>query len=100
MKESQERGSFTWREFRRWRMLQIAALLPMIVIATFMLYFKTAPPLGVIAFFLVLIIGVLLPQIKADSVLSHLLLKEEIKEELRDMIREETREVLQQKPDA
>ena len=43
---------------------------------------------------------VLLPQLKADSVLSHLLLKEEIKEELRDMIREQTREALQQKPDA
>jgi len=104
MKESQSRGSFTWREFRRWRMLQIAALLPLIVIATFMLYFKTAPPLGVIAFFLVLIIGVLLPQIKADSALSHLLLKEEIKEEireeLRDTIREVSLEVLQQRPDA
>lgn len=96
MNELQARGSFTWREFRKWRVLQIAALLPLIVIATFMLYFKTAPPFGVIAFFLVMIVGVLLPQLKADSVLSHLLLKEEIKEELRDMIRE----MLQQKPDA
>ena len=81
-------------------MLQIAALLPLIVIATFILYFKAAPPLGVIAFFLVLIIGILLPQLKADAVLSHLLLKEEIKEELRDMLLEQTREELQQKPDA
>jgi len=97
MNESQGRGSFTWREFRRWRMLQIAALLPLIVLAAFMLYFKTAPALGVIVFFLVLIIGVLLPQLKADSVLSYLLLKEEIKEELGEMIREETREALQQK---
>ena len=62
-----------------------------------MLYFKTAPPLGVIAFFLVLIIGVLLPQLKADAVLSYLILKEEIKNELREMILEQTREVLQQK---
>lgn len=100
MKESKTKGIFTWGEFRKWRMLQIAAMLPLIVIATFMLYFKTAPPLGVISFFLVLIIGVLLPQLKADSVLSHLLLKEELKEELRDMIREVTLEVLQQKPDA
>lgn len=99
MNESKEGGSFTWREFRKWRMLQIAALLPLIVIATFMLYFKTAPPLGVVAFFLVLIVGVLLPQLKADSVLSYLLLKEEIKEELREMIREHTREVLEQKSD-
>jgi hypothetical protein len=97
MNESQGRGSFTWREFRRWRMLQIAALLPLIVLAAFMLYFKTAPALGVIVFFLVLIIGVLLPQLKADSVLSYLLLKEEIKEELGEMIREETRKALQQK---
>ncbi len=78
-------------------MLQIAALLPLIVLAAFMLYFKTAPALGVIVFFLVLIIGVLLPQLKADSVLSYLLLKEEIKEELGEMIREETRKALQQK---
>ena len=86
MKLTQTRGSFTWREFRKWRMLQIAALLPLIVIATFMLYFKTAPALGVIAFFLVLIIGVLLPQLKADAVLSYLILKEEIKDELREII--------------
>ena len=97
MNESQGRGSFTWWEFRRWRMLQIAALLPLIVLAAFMLYFKTAPALGVIVFFLVLIIGVLLPQLKADSVLSYRLLKEEIKEELGEMIREETRKALQQK---
>ena len=97
MNESQARGSFTWREFRRWRMVQIAALLPLIVIAAFMVYFKTAPALGVITFFLVLIIGVLLPQLKADSVLSYLLLKEEIKQELEEMIRERIREALQQK---
>ena len=89
MNVSQARGGFTWREFRKWRMLQIAALLPLIVIAAFMLYFKTAPALGVIAFFLVLIIGILIPQLKADSVLSYLILKEEIKEELREMIREQ-----------
>jgi hypothetical protein len=96
MHDTQAQGGFTWREFRRWRMLQIAALLPLIVIAAFMLYFKTAPALGVIAFFMVLIIGVLLPQLKADSVLSYLILKEEIKEELREMVREQTREALQQ----
>ena len=97
MRPAQARGSFTWKEFRKWRMLQIAALLPLIVIAAFMLYFKTAPALGVIAFFLVLIVGVLLPQLKADAVLSFLILKEEIKEELREMIVEQTREILQQK---
>jgi len=81
--------SFTWKEFRRWRVLQIAALLPLIVIAALMLFFKTAPGLGVIAFFMVLIIGVLLPQLKADSILSHLVLKEEIRDEVRDLIREQ-----------
>ena len=80
-------------------MLQIAALLPLVVIVAFMLYFKTAPALGVIAFFMVLIIGILLPQLKADSVLSHLILKEELREELREMIREQAREILQQKSD-
>ena len=78
MNESKEGGSFTWREFRKWRMLQIAALLPLIVIATFMLYFKTAPPLGVVAFFLVLIVGVVLPQICRNVIESHLILLEEI----------------------
>jgi hypothetical protein len=96
MNAPQARGSFTWREFRKWRMLQIAALLPLIVISAFMLYFKTAPALGVIVFFMVLIIGVLLPQLKADSVLSYLILKEEIKDELREIVREQTRELLQQ----
>ena len=78
----------------------VAAMMIPLVIATFMLYFKTAPPLGVIAFFMVLIIGVLLPQLKADSVLSHLLLKEELREELRDMIRKEAQESFREKPDA
>lgn len=80
-------------------MLQIAALLPLIVIAGLMICFKTAPGLGVIAFFLILIVGILLPQIKADSILSHLILKEEIKDEVLELIREQLEGMEQQERD-
>lgn len=92
MDEPEPRAIFTWMEFRKWRMLQIAALLPLIVIAALMIYYKTAPGLGVLAFFLVLIVGVLLPQLKADSILSHLILKQEILEEVQRMIRDQMEE--------
>ena len=48
-----------------------------------MIYFREAAEFHVVAFFLVLIVGVLMPQISGDMIQSHLLLKEELSKEVR-----------------
>jgi len=62
---------------QKWRVIQIASLLPLIVSVALLFRFKGSI-LGTIAFFLLLIVGVLLPQIYRDLVQSHLILKGEI----------------------
>ena len=39
---------------------------------------KEASPLGIMAFFLVLIVGILLPQVRGDLILSHIVLGREL----------------------
>jgi len=76
--------AFTEKTLQRWRMIQIISLLPLIVSVVLMLYFQGSM-LGTIMFFLVLIVGVVLPQICRNVIESHLLLMEEI-ENLRKQI--------------
>ena len=60
----------------------MAALFPLILTGVFMIYFKEASALGIVAFFLILIVGILLPQIRADLTLSHIALTEGVEERL------------------
>ena len=60
----------------------MAALFPLILTGVFMIYFKEASALGIVAFFLILIVGILLPQIRADLTLSHIALAEGVEERL------------------
>ncbi len=69
--------AFTERTLQRWKMIQIIALLPLFVSVVLMLYFKGSM-LGTIVFFMVLIVGVVLPQICRNVIESHLILLEEI----------------------
>ena len=71
---------FNWKTFKRWRTIQLASLLPLVLSGVFMLYFKEASALGVMAFFLVLIVGILLPQVRGDLVLSHIVLARDLEE--------------------
>ena len=71
-------GEMNERVLQKWRMIQITAILPLLVCVVCLFYFKGSV-LGTIAFFLVLIVGVLLPQIYRDMIQSHLVLKDEIK---------------------
>jgi hypothetical protein len=71
---------FDLKTFKRWRTIQLASLLPLVLCGVFMLYFKEASPLGIMAFFLVLIVGILLPQVRGDMILSHLVLARELEE--------------------
>ncbi len=84
MADKATRLAFTERTLQRWRMIQIIALLPLIVSIVLMLYFQGSM-LGTIVFFMVLIVGVVLPQICRNVIESHLILLEEI-ERLRQEI--------------
>ncbi len=77
MADKATRLAFTERTLQRWRMIQIISLLPLFVSVVLMLYFKGSM-LGTIVFFLVLIVGVVLPQICRNVIESHLILLEEI----------------------
>jgi mannose/fructose/N-acetylgalactosamine-specific phosphotransferase system component IID len=58
-------------------MIQVVAILPLLVSIVCLFKFKGSI-LGTIAFFLLLIVGILLPQIYRDLIQSHLILKKEI----------------------
>jgi len=77
MTDKATRLAFTEKTLQRWRMIQIISLLPLLVSVVLMLYFKGSM-LGTIVFFLVLIVGVVLPQICRNVIESHLILLEEI----------------------
>jgi hypothetical protein len=77
MADKATRLAFTEKSLQRWRMIQIISLLPLLVSVVLMLYFKGSM-LGTIVFFLVLIVGVVLPQICRNVIESHLILLEEI----------------------
>ena len=83
MQEQAQKRPLDWRGFKRWRTIQIAAILPLCVTVVLMIYFREAAEFHVVAFFLVLIVGVLMPQISGDMIQSHLLLKEELSKEVR-----------------
>jgi hypothetical protein len=85
MEEQLAERQFNRNSFKRWRTIQLASLLPLILIGVFMLYFKEASPLGIMAFFLILIVGVLLPQFRADLTLSHLVLAKGLEEGLQKL---------------
>ncbi len=77
----QKAGIFTRdiseKTVQKWRMVQIAAILPLVVSVALLIRFKGSI-LGTIVFFLILIVGILLPQIYRDLIQSHLTLREEI----------------------
>ena len=84
MADKATRLAFTERTLQRWRMIQIISLLPLLVSVVLMIYFRGSM-LGTVVFFLVLIVGVVLPQICRNVIESHLILLEEI-ESLRNAI--------------
>jgi hypothetical protein len=88
----QKRLEAALKGLRRWRMIQLASIFPMLLCVVFMFYFREASELGIMAFFLVLIVGVMFPEVKGDIAQIHVLLREEHAEhrfELRQLLREE-----------
>jgi hypothetical protein len=83
MDEKLPRKAFDLKAFKRWKLIQIVAILPLSMTVVLMIYFRESPELFVVSFFLVLIIGVLMPQISGDYILSHIVLREEFRKEIR-----------------
>jgi hypothetical protein len=77
MVDAATRVAFTERTLQRWKMIQIISLLPLIISVVLMFYFEGSM-VGTVVFFLVLIVGVVLPQICRNVIESHLILIEEI----------------------
>jgi len=76
-KTTSSTGNFTETSLRKWRLIQTAAILPLILLVVFLLKFKGSM-LGTIAFLLLFIVGIILPQVYRDFIQSHLLLQDEI----------------------
>ncbi len=74
MAASNEGFSISEANLRRWRTIKIVSLLPLLLSVILMFFFKGSM-LGTVLFFLILIVGVVLPQICENQVRSHLLLK-------------------------
>ena len=73
-------------------MIQFASILPLLLCVAFMFYFHEATELGILVFFLILIVGVMFPEVKGDIAQIHVTLREEHAEqrfELQQLLREE-----------
>jgi hypothetical protein len=96
MEEPISDKQFNMKTFKRWRTVQLASLLPLVLCGVLMLYFREASPLGIMAFFLVLIVGILLPQVRGDMILSHLVLAREL-EERSQRLEEKMRKLIEER---
>jgi hypothetical protein len=81
-------GELTEHTLLKWKIIQMAAILPLTLSVVFLFKFRGSIT-GVIMFFLMLIVGVILPQVYRDFIQSHLLLKEEIRS-LKEQITEKS----------
>lgn len=80
----QTRGlSITEKNLQRWKIIQIVSVLPLLVSIALLFFFKESV-VGIVVFFLILIVGVMLPQICRNVIESHLILLEEIREVRRE----------------
>ena len=85
---------FDLNSIRRWIIIQVASLLPLSICVALIMYFRDASGLGLVCLFLLVIFGVLIPELKADTVQSHLILEAE-QEEFRAEFQQFSKEVLQ-----
>jgi hypothetical protein len=65
------------RTIVKFRNIQLAAILPLLLFVVLLFYFRGSG-LGILAFFILFIIGILVPQVYRDMIRSHLVLKEQI----------------------
>lgn len=69
------------RTILKYRNIQLVAILPLVLFVVLLFYFRGSY-LGILAFFTLFIIGIIVPQIYRDMIRSHLVLKEKIEKAL------------------
>jgi len=87
------------RSFERWKTIQLASILPLLLCTVWIFYFRTASESGIMTFFLILTVGVLIPEVKGDLTETHIMLREELAEqrmEIRQLLREELQHFIEE----
>ena len=85
------------RSFERWKTIQLASILPLLLCTVWIFYFQIGSESGIMTFFLILTVGVLIPEVKGDLTQTHIILREELDEqrkELRELLRGEVQRLL------
>jgi len=85
LQKQDTRRRFDLRTLKMWRLIQISALLPLTLIGSLMIYFDQVSSFGIITFFLLLVIGVIIPQMRGDMILSHFVLTKELEAKVEDL---------------
>ena len=83
MNEGLPKREYNLKALQRWKSVQIVARLPLTLTVVLMIYFRGAAEFHIVAFFIVLIIGILMPQISGDLIHSHIVLRKELSKEVR-----------------
>ena len=89
MAEQTSRVSITEKNLQKWKMIQVISLLPLLLSIVLMFLFKGST-VGTVMFFLILIVGIVLPQVCRNVVESHLILFEEIRGLQRQLVAQRT----------
>jgi len=85
VQEQIERKRFNLRTLRLLRVIQIAALLPLVLIGALMVHFDQLSTFGIVGFLLILVVGVIIPQMRGDMILSHFVLSRELEAKVNDL---------------
>jgi hypothetical protein len=85
VQENIARGRFDLETLKVWRLIQISALLPLALLGSLMIYFDHISRFGIVAFFLILIVGVIIPQMRGDMIVSHFVLTKELEAKVKDL---------------
>ena len=85
------------RSFERWKSIRLASIFPLLLCTVWIFYFRIASESGIMTFFLILTVGVLIPEVKEDLTETHIIIREELAEqrtEFRQLFREELQQFL------
>ena len=86
------------RSFERWKTIQLASILPLLLCTVWIFYFRIATECAIMMCFYVLAVGVLIPEVKADLTETHFVIREELSDqhmELRQLLGEEVEHFLE-----
>jgi len=85
------------KDLKKWRVIQFASILPLILCMVWMFYFREATEFGIMGFFLTLVVGVMFPEVKADLAATNFLFRQELathREEIQKLLTEQLQDSL------